>query len=648
MSVTGKTAAMQDEMRMPVLGINPRRGNKPRILVLERIRPNEVEMVYINLYWWQHMGVFDVSVLNVWPIDLFNGLPGDLDFNEFDAVVIFPRLGYDPLALFSLDHSVPTKFKEYSGVKVLFRQDENHLTSTITDFINKHEFDLFFTCVPTGQIHRAYPDIDSRTQIVSVLTGYVEPIQRQREFTPFVERDIDLFYRAYLGRLAGGQLIWDKYRIGVVAKQKLENRNGIDISLDPEDRLYGLDWSNRLNRSRAVLGTESGSNVFDFEGIVSRWASEFAEQPEWSDFEACEDYYHRAKQDQLAQFEGNVHYAQVSPRHFEAAAHGCVQIMFPGTYSGIFQKDRHYLELKKDFSNFDECFEKAMDANYWRELTNNSFEEIILNPKYSIENFINCIENQVGDALQKKPKLKKAQTSISNNEKNTSSPSNKYTDTLAEVARLYGKTSLRYAVLLRRATHALREADQPDIALALVDDAILACNDETNPMFETNTHTKIMLVYYVWKNINDLSITSLTRTIDSFKDGNIKVGDVGLLNYWRLVSALYKMSQYKLASELMLQLINNADPKIRKEIKYHRSGMILSFDYLCAKWDYETGSKLASAIVKFHEIHSHDPELIIPRRIFKMIEVLAKGKFSKLPLFILTRLIFIKIALRFR
>ena len=56
----------------------------------------------------------------------------------------------------------------------------------------------------------------------------------------------------------------------------------------------------------------------------------------------------------LPRWEDVVYYRTISPRHFEAAALRVCQVLFEGRYSGVMEPMRHYIPLRKDFSNFDE------------------------------------------------------------------------------------------------------------------------------------------------------------------------------------------------------------------------------------------------------------------------------------------------------
>ena len=75
-----------------------------------------------------------------------------------------------------------------------------------------------------------------------------------------------------------------------------------------------------------MLGVESGSNVFDFDGSLEHAARDF--ELANKDRLTRSELYHAIEETLLSTFEGNVDYAQVSPRHFEAAAAGAVQILY--------------------------------------------------------------------------------------------------------------------------------------------------------------------------------------------------------------------------------------------------------------------------------------------------------------------------------
>ena len=88
-------------------------------------------------------------------------------------------------------------------------------------------------------------------------------------------------------------------------------------------------------------------------------------------YEAHDEFLHR--------YEGNVDYATVSPRHFEAAATRSIQLLYEGQYAGIFEPYRHFLPLKRDLSNLDALLDFARDERRAKEMTDAAFDEVIMN-----------------------------------------------------------------------------------------------------------------------------------------------------------------------------------------------------------------------------------------------------------------------------
>src|SRR5207249_4610850 len=139
--------------------------------------------------------------------------------------------------------------------------------------------------------------------------------------------------------------------------------------------------------SRIVLGVESGANLFDFTGEVEKWCEKFCAIRRDRD-QLSEAFYLEMHRAYLHRFEDNVHYAQISPRHLEAAATRTLQLLYEGDYSGIFVPGRHYIPLKRDLSNLQEAIEAAADPRYWYEITEATFHEITANSALQYEAFV--------------------------------------------------------------------------------------------------------------------------------------------------------------------------------------------------------------------------------------------------------------------
>mgnify|MGYP001372677976 FL=1 len=71
-------------------------------------------------------------------------------------------------------------------------------------------------------------------------------------------------------------------------------------------------------------------------------------------------------------------------------------ILFEGKYQSIVEPGKHYIELKKDFSNIDEVIEKAQDPFVYQRITDRAYNDLILSGKYSYRLFVEDFCKKVG------------------------------------------------------------------------------------------------------------------------------------------------------------------------------------------------------------------------------------------------------------
>lgn len=309
--------------------------------------------------------------------------------DAFDAVFL-----HYSVRLCLEDHISPNfaaRLKEFQGLKVLFIQDEYDTTSRTCQWMEDLGLDVVFTCVPEEYRDRVYPTARfPHVQFVHTLTGFV-PAETPKEFSPRKMQDRE-FIIGYRGRPLGfwyGDLAREKLMIGVKMRELCRERNvHVDIEWDEDKRIYGQAWDDFLCNCRATLGTESGSNVFDFDGSIKRKVlKELDRNPDAT--------YEEVHAKHIAEHDGYVRMNQISPKIFESIVHGTALILFEGQYSDVVQPDRHYIPLKKDFSNVDDVIAKLNDDQYMEELTSRAFEEIIASEEYTYPKFVELIFNTV-------------------------------------------------------------------------------------------------------------------------------------------------------------------------------------------------------------------------------------------------------------
>lgn len=319
-------------------------------------------------------------------------LPRGLDLDGFDAVVLH----------YTVDFRLPTSFdadswrrlQRYDGLKVLFLQDEYQNVAHTMNRMDDAGIDLLFTCVPPAEWDKVYPPSRlPKLAKVQTLTGFVPDYLVRTASPALAERPIDVGYRARTLPFWYGELGAEKWQI---AERFAAATRGtglrIDVSAREEDRIYGANWIRFLQSCKATLGVESGASVFDHTGELERAVNDYVAAYPRASFEEVQARF-------LRQHEYRIRLNQISPRCFEAAALRTAMVLYEGEYSGILKPGRHYVPLRKDFSNLGEVLELLRAPRELQKIADAAYEEVARNPAYSFRafarHFDDVIEAQV-------------------------------------------------------------------------------------------------------------------------------------------------------------------------------------------------------------------------------------------------------------
>ena len=324
------------------------------------------------------------SEFEVYYATSFGACPFDLD--SFDAVVI-----HYSVKVCHAGHISPSYERALSRarcVKVLFIQDEYEATNLNHQAILNLGIDTVFTCVPKESIEKVYPSSKfPGVDFVTTLTGFV-PLDFVTAAKPIPMRDRSVLI-GYRGRNIGfwyGDLAQEKLVIGQRMRALCDARGlRTDIEWEEDKRIYGDSWMQFLCSVRTTLGTESGSNVFDFDGSLTLAIQrELLRNPNVRYEEIHERY--------LSGIDGAIVMNQISPKIFEAIACRTALILFEGHYSGVIEPGKHFIALKKDFSNFEEIIRLAQDDDYLEALTTRAFDHVIASDVYSYKSFVEMFD----------------------------------------------------------------------------------------------------------------------------------------------------------------------------------------------------------------------------------------------------------------
>lgn len=320
-----------------------------------------------------------------------------ISFDWFDAVIIHYtiRLPYDQIS-----SSVSKRLAKYRGLKALFIQDEYDFTYRAWGWIKKLAIDLVFTVVPDKNISIVYPkEHFPGVRFVSVLTGYVpENIPMSTKSIPPSQRGIVVGYRGRPLSIRYGQLGRDKIEIGSMVKTYCqENHIPHDIAWAEEERVYGPKWYEFVSSCKSMLGSESGSNVFDWDGKLDKQIEKFKKKnPQASD----EEVY--ANLIKVKETPGLMN--QVSPRVFESIMLRTAMVLFEGNYSGIIEPYKHYIPLKKDGSNLAEVMSLLRENQYVDDIVERAYKDIIDSNKCSYQHLVASFDAQIkAQSVKKSP-----------------------------------------------------------------------------------------------------------------------------------------------------------------------------------------------------------------------------------------------------
>ena len=322
------------------------------------------------------------------------GSADDLDFGCFDALVVHYSVRVSVTE--HIVEAVVSAIKRYRGPKVLFIQDEYENTETARQWIERLGIDSVYTNIPSHQVPLIYPPHRfPLVDFVETLTGYVpEDPDLDLYALPLAERPIHLGYRGRQLQHHYGVLGYDKYRIGH-DMQKLCADFGIpaDIEVEHARRIHGSDWYKFVGSCRAMLGTESGSNVFDFDGSLKALSKRYAKL-------TFEEFSNRFLKDVPTP----VHMEQVSPKIFEAIRLRTALVLFEGSYSGVVEPEAHYIPLKKDYSNVQDVFKAISDLDYLREVTERASRDIVDGQRYSYRTFVESCDRYLDARVGRHPR----------------------------------------------------------------------------------------------------------------------------------------------------------------------------------------------------------------------------------------------------
>lgn len=371
----------------------------PRILVIYRHFGADCRMrdaVYSHLHTLDGLPAASILYFNA-----ALGVPSWLRHYGPHAVVLHTTfLGMRWLPLFPLVRRQSHWLAELNVPVVALPQDEYDHAHILDQWLSEMGTSSVYSNFGSDHWPMLYPVVSKRARMHECLTGYISSETAERVANgvkDWRERTYDVVYRAtrlpyWFG--THGQLKHEIADVTIACASAMGLK--YDISTDPQDTILGADWLSFLGSGRAVVGTESGSSVLDPTGAIRhRIRALLRQSPGLTLAEISE--HMPPGWDQHA-------FLALSPRHLEAVITKTCQILVDGRYSGVLVPGRHYISLRRDFSNMRDALASLVDGDRCRERVDQAYRDVWLSGKYTYLAFGGRILEEImaGHGLQRR------------------------------------------------------------------------------------------------------------------------------------------------------------------------------------------------------------------------------------------------------
>lgn len=282
--------------------------------------------------------------------------------------------------------------KENPAVKVALLQDEFVQMDVVCDFINEFGIQHIFSVASPSEWPKIYKTVDfKKARFYQVLTGYLEESTLEKVNAlarNSTVRTIDIGYRSRRVEPWQGRHGSLKTQVADFFQQRAPTKRlTTDISTRAEDTCLGDNWYKFLLRCKYTIGVEGGASLLDWDGTVRQKTQSYMSQHPHASFDVVEAAC-------FPGIDGSLDLFAISPRHLEACATKTCQVLIEGNYNGVLTAGRHYIELKRDFSNLDQVLDALKNDTVRDEIVENAYRDIVQSGRYNYRSFVHFILEQ--------------------------------------------------------------------------------------------------------------------------------------------------------------------------------------------------------------------------------------------------------------
>lgn len=268
--------------------------------------------------------------------------------------------------------------KDFVGMKVVFIQDEYRYIDFVNESFLEFGIDVLFSCQGKDVTDVIYSKVKKESNVIikQTFTGYIPQDLLKIKSVPIKKRKLHIAYRGRELPYYYGSISQEKRIIGEEFLKYAKTINlKCDINSNEKKRKYGKEWIKFLLSAKCTLGVESAISIADFRGEIFDKAPKYMEKYPNVPFQTIKNKFFPGR-------ENKIKFSVISPRIFEAICLKTAMVLFEGRYSGVVIPWKHYIPLKKDFSNINEVCKLVADDIFLQKMVDNAYQDIALNSKY--------------------------------------------------------------------------------------------------------------------------------------------------------------------------------------------------------------------------------------------------------------------------
>lgn len=307
-------------------------------------------------------------------------LPETVKSFDFDAIIMMSTF-MDWVKRYQKGDSWLNQYafiKNARAKKIVYAQDDYWLSEMRDEFCSSNHIDLLFPFCSQDTWQELYPKfIGTGGKLDQGYTIYLtdKMLGLSKQAIPYEQRVYDIVYRAsgiptYPNKLGSIKAtIGDTFEAALPSNHSLK----LDFSTRTKSFISGNEWYDFVGKSKAMLGSNSGSSVNVRNHEVANRILNYKRENPLATYEEIEKLVLDPK-------DVNKTYTGISPRNIEAAMLGTLQILVHGEYGGILKPYEHYLPFEEDASNIEEILTILKDTERCLRITA-ACKEAFLNTK---------------------------------------------------------------------------------------------------------------------------------------------------------------------------------------------------------------------------------------------------------------------------